>query len=232
MTLPIFLIHLSLSFSLVLKYSLSLLSNGVPTSTNLSPRSGDKSRNKVDWNKMTSNHINAFCNYVDQHLPVISDEIFTCCDPKCSDHSWTLDSLCNLVLKCILDGPQLYLPKRESNNRSILGWNSHVHSLCQTAAFWHKHWCDCGHPTSGVLFQIKKKKSDTHKYEVRRRKRQVDYVKRETLGRIALSRNQKSDVWKTICRIARSSKGTMSSVPIVDGCTSDVDTSSDSFVQH
>ena len=124
--------HLPLSFSLVLKYSLSLLSNGIPTSTNLSPRSGDKSRNKVDWNKVKSNHINAFCNYVNQHLPVISDEIiklFICCDPKCSDHSWTLDSLCNQVLQCILDGSQLYLPKQESSNHSVPGWNSHVHSL-------------------------------------------------------------------------------------------------------
>ena len=216
--------HLPLSFSLVLKYSLSQLFDGVPTSTNDSPNSGVNSSNKVDWNKVTSNHITAFCNYVHQHLPIISDEILTCCDPKCSSHSKTLDSLCNQVLQCILDGSQLHLPKHKSNNRSIPGWNSHVRPLYQTAAFWHKVWCDCGHPTSGVLFQIKKNTKKRFKYEVRRLRRQAEHVKREMLG-IALSRNRQSDFWKTVRRIAKSSKGTMSSVPIVDGYSSDLDIS-------
>ena len=91
--------------------------------------------------------------------------LFTCCGHNCGGHSMILDSPSNELLQCIVDGYQ-YLPKRQYNSRSI---PSRVCPLCPAAAFWHIVWCECGHPTSTVLFQIKK--ITPTNYEVHRRRR-------------------------------------------------------------
>ena len=78
--------------------------------------------------------------------------------------------------------------------------------------------------TSGVLFQIKKKTKKRYKYEVYRLRWQHECIIRERLG-IALSQSSHRDFWKEVCNITLSSKGRGSSAPIVDGCSSNSDTS-------
>ena len=92
--------------------------------------------------------------------------------------------MCAPLLECIRIGAALTLPKIkiDKNKRVVPGWNTHARPLQQTAAFWHKLWCDCGHPTSGVLFQIKKHSKKRYKYEVRRLMRQREFIKRKRLG--------------------------------------------------
>ena len=65
--------------------------------------------------------------------------------------------MCAQLLECIRIGPSLTLPKIKINNkkRVVPGWNTHARPLQQTAAFWHKVWCDCGHPTSWSFLVIK-----------------------------------------------------------------------------
>ena len=80
-------------------------------------------------------------------------------------------------------------------------------------------WLDCGHPTSGVLFQIKKnakKKKKRYKYEVCRLKRQRDHVARDKLGS-ALSESRLRDFWKEVRNINKVGKGHVLSAPLIDG---------------
>ena len=92
--------HLPLAFELVLQTPLSLPSivtsphNGLCNS--YSPSSG-----RVDWNKITPAHSSNFCSFLDIHLPSISDDIVSCCDPLCKGHFMKLDSVCKQILDCI-----------------------------------------------------------------------------------------------------------------------------------
>ena len=58
-------------------------------------------------------------------------------------------------------------PKYSRRRRPPLsGWNNSTNTLKQEAHFWHRVWTECGCPTSGVLFQIKKYSKRRFKYEV------------------------------------------------------------------
>ena len=56
--------------------------------------------------------------------------------------------------------------------KHLVGWNdTSCNRHKQTANFWHKIWEDAGHPSSGVLFQIKRHTKTRYKNEVRHLKR-------------------------------------------------------------
>ena len=80
----------------------------------------------------------------------------------------------------------LCLPKYSRRRRRppLSGWNNSTNTLKQEAHFWHRVWTECGCPTSGVLFQIKKHSKRRFKYEVRRQthKRRQNYIHRENLA--------------------------------------------------
>ena len=126
---------------------------------------------------------------------------------------------CLQLLLCILTAADLCLPKAKTKKSVVPGWNTHVRSLRQAAAFWHEVWTEFSHPASGVLFQIKKKTKKRYKYEVYRLRRQLEHIIRERLD-IALSQSRHRGFCKEVHKITLSSKGRGSSAPIVDGCSS------------
>ena len=101
--------HLPLYFCLALDQPLALsskhtqITSGRPLDT--------FSHRKVDWNRVSSDHRAAYSEFIRDHLPVIPDEVFSCCDPKCQSHFTALDSLCLQLLLCILTAADLCLPK-------------------------------------------------------------------------------------------------------------------------
>ena len=133
-----------------------------------------------------------------------------------------LDLVCTQLLDCLAVGANLCLPKSRSKSSAVPGWNIQAHSLRQSANFWHKLWCDCGCPTSGVLFQIKKKTKKRYKYEVRRLKRQREYIKCEKMGE-ALSYSRQRDFWKEVRKLSNSVIGRRTNVPVIDGLSNDVE---------
>ena len=187
-----------------------------------SSRSDFHSADRVDWNKVTMQQAQSFCDFLHDQLPVIPDDLVDCCDPNCNFHHQELDSLCSQLLECMQRGSSICLPKTKTRQHLISGWNSIARSLKQSAAFWHRLWCDSGCPSSGVLFQIKKHAKKRFKYEVRRLRRQQEHIKREQLGD-ALSQSRHNEFWKVVRNIAKSNKGTRSKIPCVDKCSSDTD---------
>ena len=171
--------HLPLHFCLALHQPLELPSKHAQATSGRPSETFPHHRKRV-----SSDHSTAYSEFFHDHLPVIPDEVFSCCDPKCQYH--LLHSLCLQLLLCILTAADLYLPKANIKKSVVPGWNTHARFFRQAAAFSHKVWTECGHPTSGVLFQIKKKTLKHYKYEVHRLQRQHEHIIRERLG-IALS---------------------------------------------
>ena len=107
---------------------------------------------KVDWLRVTDIDRDNCCGYIHEHIPVLSDSVVSCCDPSCSKHCSDLDLACTQLLDCLAVGASRCLPKSRSKRSAVPEWNIQACSLRQSANFWHKIWCDCGCPTSGVLF--------------------------------------------------------------------------------
>ena len=119
-----------------------------------------------------------------------------------------LDDICSQLFQCISNAADLCFPKVTSRTRRqrIPGWNGAAHSLRETASFWHRLWSQCGHPTSGVLFQIKKRSKKRYKYEIRRLKRRREHIIREKIS-VTLSQSHQRDYWKEVRKFVQSSKG-------------------------
>ena len=101
-----------------------------------------------------------------------------------------LNSYCKQLLNSIAAAAELSLPKYRHSGHSpssLSGWNNASLSLKQSARLWHKVWTECGCPTTGVLFQIKKNcKRRFNLYEVRRLRRRQCHIKREKLANASL----------------------------------------------
>ena len=114
-----------------------------------------------------------------------------------------------LILNSIAAAAELCLPKYRHSGHSLSslsGWNNASLSLKQSARLWHKVWTECGCPTTGVLFQIKKNSKRRFKYEVRRLRRRQCHIKREKLAN-AFSHSSSRDFWKEVKKISKSTKG-------------------------
>ena len=133
-----------------------------------------------------------------------------------------LNSYCRQLLNSIAAAADLCLPKQHHSGHSpssLSGWNNATLSLKQSARFWHKVWTECGCPTTGVLFQIKKNSKRRFKYEVHCLRHRQCHIKWEKLAD-ALSHSSSREFWKQVKKISKSSKGSCpnSTANIVDGC--------------
>ena len=125
----------------------------------------------VQLNNLIPNDISSFCDHIDTTLPKFPSEVLNCCDPDCTSHHLMLNFYYKQLLNSIAAAADLCLPKQHHSGRSpssLSGWNNATLSLKQSARFWHKVWTECGCPTTGVLFQIKKNSKRGFKCEVRR----------------------------------------------------------------
>ena len=96
--------------------------------------------------------------------------------------------------------------------------------LRESARFWHQLWTDSGCPSSGVLFQIKRNAKHRFKYEVRRLKRRREHIIRDNIGN-ALSHSRHKDFWKEVRKLSRSTRGSRSNAPVIDGLSDPLDIS-------
>ena len=169
--------HLPLSFSLTYNHPIIVNANA----TSYSNQINMDSSHTVKWDKVTEDDSINYCEYVRNHLPDISEELVSCCNPNCSTHTTDLNAVCLQLLSCLEEGAIQCLPMIQSRRPAVPGWNIHARSLQKTAKFWHKLWSECGCPSSGIMFQLKKNSKSRYKYEVRRLKRQQQYIKSEMM---------------------------------------------------
>ena len=208
--------HLLLSCTMRITHPLRLVSSQSQYPVN----SQVPDTRRVDWSRVSDHDCDNYCDYIRQHIPVLSDTVITCCDPKCKKHFSDLDTACRQLLDCLDTGAQKCFPKFRSYHSTVPGWNLQARSFRCSANFWHKLWCDCGCPTSGILFQIKKKTKRRYKYEVCRLKRQKEHLKCERIGE-ALSQSRNRDFWKEVRKLTKSTQGHRADAPVIDGFSED-----------
>ena len=182
------------------------------------------SSHTVNWDKVTEDDSINYSDYVRNHLPDIPEELVSCCNPNCSTHTTDLNAVCLQLLSCLEEGAIQCLPMIQSRRPAVPGWNIHARSLQKTAKFWHKLWSECGCPSSGIMFQLKKNSKSRYKYEVRRLKRQQQYIKSEMMGR-ALTQSRSRDFWKEVRKMSKSAKGRKATAPVIDNQSTDDDIS-------
>ena len=205
--------HLSLHFTFKFAGMLSIPSSVCSPRTAVNCHSPTNPSQSINWYKVTPNDISSFCDNIVTTLPEFPSEIFNCCDTDCTSHQSMLNSYCEQLFNSISTAADLCLSKHRGSGhttRSLSGWNNGAHFLKQSANFWHKVWNECGCPTSGVLFQIKKASKSRFKYEVRRLRRRQCHIRRENLAD-ALVHSHPQEFWRQVKKITKSSKGVCSS---------------------
>ena len=205
--------HLSLHFTFKFAGTLSIPISVCTPRTPGNPHSPSHQSQSINWYKVTPNDILFYCDHIVSTLPEFSSDIFNCCDTDCTAHQSMLNSYCEQLFNSVSTAADLCLPNYRVSgrtSRSLSGWNSGTHSLKKSANFWHKVWSECGCPSSGVLFQIKKASKRRFKYEVRRLRRRQCHIRRENLAD-ALIHSTPQEFWKHVKKIFKSSKGVCSS---------------------
>ena len=171
---------------------------------------------KTNWSKVSDLDIQRFRDYISAHLPVIDVDLLLCHDSTCTVHASLIDSLVDSFLNCIHWASFSSLPtlSQLSKRRCIPGWNTYVKGLKGKADFWHRVWVEAGGPTSGTLYQIKRKAKSRYKYQVRKLMRRREYVSNQTLVS-AFSNKNPASFWKEVKRVRGSKKS--NSTSFLDG---------------
>ena len=139
----------------------------------------------------------------------------TLCDclvADCSVHRDILDSYAQKIISCVLDCAHLCFPTyRKSSTHRLVGWKNTAYIYKHSANFWHKLWDECGCPSSGVLFQLKKKTKSRYKYEVRRlKRRQKSLLQMKFVS--SFTKKNKSEFWSDVHQLNRSYSNSTSTV--------------------
>ncbi len=175
---------------------------------------------KCLWHLASPSQLDSYRNQVACSLPVLPDEVAACCDVDCVRHRQVLDQCCEQLTTSLLSSASASLPHSGHRRaRPIAGWNDAARSLKIDANFWRRVWLDAGCPSSGVLFQIKRKSKLRYKYEVRRLKRRQLFIRRRKMAS-AFASSSSRDFWSEVKRINRKPGGHVS-VSTIDGVSGD-----------
>ena len=123
---------------------------------------------RTAWSKVSSADIDHYSHLVSCSITTLPSQIYSCVTPNCTEHNHSLDSYARNFLSTLLDCARQCFPQHSSSPRRLVCWNdTSCSKLKQTANFWYRLWEDAGHPSSGILFQIKKNTKTRYKYEIR-----------------------------------------------------------------
>ncbi len=150
--------------------------------------------------------------------PLLSDEVVDCVDPNCSKHQHLINNLATKLVECLLLSAENTIPMSGERRaqRPLAGWNEFVRPLKEQSDLWYRIWKEAGYPSSGVLFQIKKRAKRRYKYKVRRIQRRQEYLMRKRMAE-ALLADHTSEFWSEVRRTCGSKRA--ASVQVIDGCS-------------
>ena len=157
------------------------------------------------------------------YLPYFPPDLLGCCDLQCTRHSTAIDDLTKQFYSCLHQASITCLPQVCKKPTVICGWSSNSTSrLKKESILWNHIWQDCGCPSSGVVFQLKRKTKNRYKHEVRRLQRRQVHLKRERVG-LALSEANSRDFWREIQQMKKASTGSTRNRKTINGFSSDND---------
>ena len=174
------------------------------------------SRQIVEWNKATDEHIREYKNLLDnnfRHL-AISEDIMNCNDFNCKQHDGYILQKLEESIDIFKFCANATIPNKiYREKRGIHGWNEFVKPFKDKSLFWHDIWKSADSPTSGPLADLRKFTRSKYHWAVKKAKRDTDQlILNETAQQLASKSFR--EFWKTIKRL----KGTNKiSSNVVDG---------------
>jgi hypothetical protein len=133
-------------------------------------------------------------------LPV---EAISCHDVLCKDasHAASINryaaqiiGACNTATNIAIPMTCIRDPKR------VPGWTEYVEPVRQKSLFWHRLWCDCGRPRSGVVADVMRRTRATYHRTMRRVKRNEQVIVRQRFADASL-RSGERDFWAEVRKL-------------------------------
>ena len=159
--------HVPLCFS----YSIGSLPNTCPT---LGLSSSSDHQDNIDWHMITVHDVDRYHQTVLSTLPVLSPELLECSNVTCVVHKAQIDSSYPRLLASLSTSAHVCFPARSKCSKVVPGWNMHVRKFKDSAVFWNTVWVEAGCPSSGVVFDLRKRTKAKYKYAIRKVKRRKD----------------------------------------------------------
>ncbi len=134
----------------------------------------------------------------------------------CGEHCELLEEYHDNIIAACLDASSCIPMSRQNRSNCIPGWNEFVKVYKDKALFWHKLWKEGGSPTSGVLFDLRRKTRYEYHRALRFVKRNAKNI-RATRMAADLANNNKKNFWAELKRIIGRSSSLPSTVDDIVG---------------
>jgi hypothetical protein len=170
------------------------------------------------WHKATEQHLERYrCNLDILLSKICVPKIAVQCDNNfCSEHCELLEEYHDNIIAACLDASSCIPMSRQNRSNCIPGWNEFVKVYKDKALFWHKLWKEGGSPTSGVLFDLRRKTRYEYHRALRFVKRNAKNI-RATRMAADLANNNKKNFWAELKRIIGRSSSLPSTVDDIVG---------------
>ena len=157
---------------------------------------------KVNWKVATDDHISAYKQLLSEmlHRVNIPYNVLQCRQVHCSDtqHAAHIDNYLNMIVDCCCRAAQCTIPLQRRRKKVAL-WNERVAPLKEKSVFWHRIWIQNGKPSSGLLFELKKKAKADYKRASRNVMRNLKKHSAERMA-CALAESRVRDLWNEVKR--------------------------------
>ena len=123
--------------------------------------------------------------------------VIACTNAHCKneEHKQEIDSMMLDVLHSLEFAADIQIPKTKSENsnkpakNTIPKWNEEITPYKEDAYFWHSVWTSAGKPLNNNLHMIMKRTRITYHLKIRKNKRMLNRIKKNTLFKACLAKN-------------------------------------------
>ena len=157
----------------------------------------------IDWNKATHQEL---CNYkflLDSLLSSIDvpASAVQCNNLFCNEHGETIEYLHSAIANACISASDAALPTNSKGRGKIIpGWNEQVKLARERAILWHTLWKENHSPSSGLIYEIRRKTRSEYHYALRKLRDGERSLRYEKMSRRVLADNS-SKFWEEVKRI-------------------------------
>ena len=178
------------------------------------------------WKMATDTQKLDYCNELHRKLQILN---LPACAMNCYDvhrknemHICAIDELMIEVLQSMEVIADIQIPKpkisnSQKSNSSIPNWKTEIKPYREEAQFWHSVWISAGRPLNNQLHMLMKRTRNIYHLHIRKNKRMIDRIKRNTLLNSCLANNG-----NLFDEIKRQRKSNRTIATAIDGYTDDI----------
>jgi hypothetical protein len=114
-------------------------------------------------------------------------------------HRCGIDEFCENIINACINAGEVF-PKIKARKRMPY-WGSRVKDKKDEAMFWQSLWKDCGKPSSGIVYELKKKTKLQYHYAVRKLKKNSESLRKKRMAEALLVNNHR-DFWNEVKKVS------------------------------